>query len=83
MIRRRSVALAAALGTAVALTVSGAPVAQAYQVCKADYQCIDWYYSTGTYTTLVGSTYYFCNGTTTTTGEVTAYVKVQENECTG
>jgi hypothetical protein len=78
--RRRTLALAAALGTAVAVAVPAAP-AQAYARCLAGYQCIDWYYSNAQYTTLVGSTYRFCDGTVSTTGEITGFVKVENDLC--
>jgi hypothetical protein len=80
--RPRAIAFAVMIGTAAAIAVPlTAPAAQAYPICKADYQCIDWYYSNAQYTTLVGSTYHYCNGTTSTVGEVTSYVRVEQDAC--
>ena len=82
MIRRRTIALAVMIGTAAAVAVPAtAPTAQAIPSCKAGYQCIDWYYSNAQYTTLVGSTYMYCNGTTSTIGEITGYVRVENDLC--
>ena len=64
-----------------ALSLSAAPSAQAFPICKAGYQCIRWYYSDSSYTTLVGSTYRFCDGTTSTTGQITGYVRVENDLC--
>jgi hypothetical protein len=80
MIRRRTIVLAALVSTAAACAVPAvATPAQAIALCKADYQCIYWYYSSSTYTTLVGSTYLFCNGTSSTVGEVTGFVRVEND----
>jgi len=80
MTRRRTIVFAALIGTATAFAVPVvATPAQAIPICKADYQCIDWYYSSSTYTTLVGSTYHFCNGTSSTIGQVTGYIRVEND----
>jgi len=80
MIRRRTIVLAALISTAAAVAVPVvATPAQAIAICKADYQCIHWYYSSSTYTTLVGSTYLFCNGTSSTIGEVTGFIRVEND----
>lgn len=78
---RRPLALALAFGIAAAVPLSSAAPAQAFGICKAGYQCIRWYYSNSTYTTLVGSTYYFCDGTTSTTGQITGFVRVENDLC--
>jgi hypothetical protein len=80
MIRRRTIVFAVLVSTAAAVAVPAvATPAQALPICKADYQCIHWYYSSSTYTTLVGSTYLFCNGTSSTIGEVTGFVRVEND----
>jgi Family of unknown function (DUF6289) len=80
MIRRRTIVLAALVSTAAACAVPAvATPAQAIALCKADYQCIYWYYSSSTYTTLVGSTYLFCNGTSSTIGQVTGYIRIEND----
>jgi|HubBroStandDraft_2_1064218.scaffolds.fasta_scaffold1664724_1 hypothetical protein len=81
MIRRRTIVAAALVSTAAAFAVPVvvAVPAQALPICKADYQCIHWYYSSSTYTTLVGSTYLYCNGTSSTVGEVTGFVRVEND----
>lgn len=82
MTRHRTIALAVMIGTAAAIAVPvAAPTAQAYPICKANYQCIDWYYSNAQHTTLVGSTYHYCDGTTSTVGEITGYVRVEQDAC--
>jgi Family of unknown function (DUF6289) len=78
--RRRTIAFAAMIGTAMALAIPASP-AHANGLCKAGYQCIHWYYSNAQYTTLVGSTYAFCDGTTSTIGEITGYVRVENDLC--
>jgi Family of unknown function (DUF6289) len=78
--RRTLVFAAAMIGTAAVIAIPAAP-AHANAPCKAGYECIHWYYSNAQYTTLVGSTYLFCNGTSSTIGEVTGYVRVENDEC--
>ncbi len=48
---------------------------------KVGYQCIDWYYPNAQYTTLVGSTCLYRNGTTSTIGEITGFVRVENDLC--
>ena len=82
MTRPRAIALAVMIGTAAVIAVPvAAPSAQAYTMCKADYQCTVTYYSNAQYTTVVGSTYHYCNGTTSTVGEITSYVRVNQVAC--
>lgn len=78
---RRPLAFAAALGVTFALSMSATPSAQAYAMCKVGYQCIRWYYSDATYTTIVGNTYAFCDGTSSTTGRITGFVRVENDPC--
>ena len=82
MTRPRAIAFAVMIGTAAAIAVPLAtPAAQAYPICKADYQCTDTFYSNAQYTTVVGNTTHFCNGTSSTVGEITPYVRVTQVAC--
>jgi hypothetical protein len=82
MTRRRTIAFAVMIGTAAAVAIPAAATpAQAYPICKANYECVDWYYTNASYTTLAGSTYHFCDGTTSTVGEITSFVRVTQNAC--
>jgi hypothetical protein len=78
--RRRTIAFASLIGIAAAIAIPATP-AHANAPCKAGYECIHWYYSNAQYTTLVGSTYAFCNGTSSTIGEITGYVRVENDLC--
>jgi hypothetical protein len=80
MIRCRTIVSAALISTAAVFAVPAvATPAQAIAICKANYQCIRWYYSSSTYTTLVGSTYAFCNGTSSTIGQITGFIRVEND----
>lgn len=81
MTRPRTIAFAVMIGTAAAIAIPVAtPAAQAYPICKADYQCVDTYYNIQ-FTIVEGSTYHYCNGTTSTVGEITPYVRVTQVAC--
>lgn len=80
MARHRNLALATVVGAVVAMAVPGA-AANAFSQCLPNSQCVLSYYANAQYTTLVGTTYHFCNGTTSTLGEVTGFVRVQNVPC--
>jgi uncharacterized protein DUF6289 len=79
MIRRiLVVAAVAAAGLVPFLTV---PVANAIPICKEGYDCLYVYYSTIARTTPIGYWSISCNGTSSHSGETSAYFNFSEALC--
>ena len=79
----RRVLGAAIIGATALAPLFATTAAEANSSCPAGYECVDSYYSTAAHTTLVGTLYLFCNGTSSTLGKTSQYIVFSDAKCGG